>query len=142
LGNGSFRPTDYEPGDVFAAPAPAGPYATALAEFIATNPNGDWSLYINDDRGVDSGVIAGGWRLNIQTMPGAQFPTLSVMRAGGSLVISWLDRYGNYTLETASALGAGAVWTPVGVTPVLGGGRYTVTLAPGGARAFYRLRAP
>lgn len=142
LANGSYRPSDFEPGDVLASPAPAGPYAGELAEFFGTSPNGDWSLYVADDRGVDSGVIAGGWRLNIQTVPGEQFPTLTIARVPGSLVISWPDRYGNYALETTSALGAGAVWSPVGVAPVLGGGNYTVTLTPGGAGAFYRLRAP
>ncbi|MBI3880990.1 MAG: DUF11 domain-containing protein [Verrucomicrobia bacterium] len=66
--SGTFRPTDYEPGDVFAAPAPAGPYATNLATFKGRAANGDWSLYIVDDTGGDSGQIVGGWSLKFQTI--------------------------------------------------------------------------
>jgi subtilisin-like proprotein convertase family protein len=67
--SGTFRPANYEgtASDVFAAPAPAGPYATVLAAFNGTNPNGTWSLFVRDDFTGFSGSISGGWRLNIQT---------------------------------------------------------------------------
>ena len=142
LVSGTFRPTDYEPGDVLFAPAPAGPYNTLLGAFRGVNPNGNWSLYVTDDHGVDSGVIAGGWRLNIQTMPGAQTPTLAISRAGANLILSWPDTFGNYTLESTPALGAGAVWNPVGGTVVQGGGFYSVTVSRGVGNGFYRLRGP
>ena len=54
---GTFAPTDISPGDVMAAPAPAGPYTSALSAFNGTNPNGTWSLYIVDDIGADSGSL-------------------------------------------------------------------------------------
>jgi subtilisin-like proprotein convertase family protein len=142
LGSGSFRPTDYEPGDVLFAPAPAGPYGTALSVFRNTNPNGNWSLFVNDDHGVDSGVIATGWRLNIQTMPGATNPTLAISRAGANLILSWPDTFSGYMLESTALLGPGAVWNPVGATVVQGGGFYSVTLSPGAGNGFYRLRGP
>ena len=123
-------------------PAPAGPYATALSAFRNTNPNGDWSLFVADDHGVDSGVIAGGWRLNFQTMPGAPTPNLSVARVGGNLLFSWPDTFANYVLETAAALGPGAVWNPVGATVAQGGGFYTVTVPVGAGNGFYRLHGP
>ncbi len=140
--NGSYRPTDYEPGDAFVAPAPGGPFASALSAFVGANPNGVWSLYVTDDRGVDSGVIAGGWRLNILTMPGPQAPSLSVARVGGNLVISWPDSFGGFTLESTASLTAPVTWTPVGIAAVQGGGRYTVTVPIAGGNAYIRLRGP
>jgi len=67
--SGTFRPANYEgtASDVFAAPAPAGPYATVLAAFNGTNPNGTWRLFVRDDFTGFNGSISGGWRLNIQT---------------------------------------------------------------------------
>lgn len=46
FGGGTYRPTDYEPGDSFPSPAPAGPYGTALSAFNGTSANGTWNLYI------------------------------------------------------------------------------------------------
>ncbi|MBX7158198.1 MAG: hypothetical protein K1X66_07425 [Verrucomicrobiae bacterium] len=47
LKSGFFRPTDGSFAvDTFPAPAPVGPYATNLAIFGDTNPNGDWKLYV------------------------------------------------------------------------------------------------
>ncbi len=69
LVGGTFRPANYEgeATDVFAAPAPGGPYATVLAAFNGTNPNGTWRLFVRDDFAGFSGSISEGWRLNIQT---------------------------------------------------------------------------
>ena len=65
--SGTYRPTDYRVGDTFPTPAPAGPYGTALSAFNGTNPNGAWQLFVQDDMGWDSGSIAGGWSLTIQS---------------------------------------------------------------------------
>ena len=62
--SGSYRPTDYEPGDIFPPPAPAGPYGTNLTIFNGTNPNGPWSLYVVDDAAKDHGSLDG-WSLEI-----------------------------------------------------------------------------
>ncbi|MEP7118882.1 MAG: proprotein convertase P-domain-containing protein [Acidobacteriota bacterium] len=42
-----------------SAPAPPGPYSTGLSAFIGTNPNGVWSLFIDDRVGGDSGRLSG-----------------------------------------------------------------------------------
>lgn len=64
--SGAYRPTAY--GTVsFPAPAPAAPYATNLAVFNGTNPNGVWRLFVVDDSGGDTGNIASGWTLTITT---------------------------------------------------------------------------
>lgn len=73
LATGSFRPANYEAGDTFPTPAPAGPYAsppivgsaTFASAFGGANPNGIWSLYVLDDAGGDLGNIAGGWELTV-----------------------------------------------------------------------------
>jgi len=140
--SGSYRPTDYEPGDTFFAPAPGAPFASTLGAFAGTSPNGVWSLYVSDDRGVDSGIIAGGWRLVVRTMSTPEGPTLSVARVGGSVVISWADTFTGFTLETTTSLAVPALWAPVGVAPVQGGGSYTVTVPIAGGDSFFRLKGP
>ena len=76
----------YQPGQnrfpgtplVFSAPAPAGPYSTTFGStgtpvgnvpFIgATNPNGDYSLYVQDYVDGDGGSIAS-WSISITFEP-------------------------------------------------------------------------
>ncbi|MFM7371197.1 MAG: proprotein convertase P-domain-containing protein, partial [Sphaerospermopsis kisseleviana] len=65
--SGSYKPTDFVSGDLFNSPAPVGPYGTDFSVFNNTNPNGNWSLYVMDDTGLDVGSIAGGWSLLIGT---------------------------------------------------------------------------
>jgi len=66
LSTGNYAPTNFGAGDVFPAPAPAGPYGSTLAGLLGGNPNGDWRLFVNDDVGADTGSIRS-WRLNITT---------------------------------------------------------------------------
>jgi uncharacterized repeat protein (TIGR01451 family) len=67
LESGTFKPTDYETGDAFPAPAPQGLRSAQLAVFGGTDPNGDWSLYVVDDTLGDAGMIGGGWSLTLET---------------------------------------------------------------------------
>src|SRR5439155_23219859 len=43
--SGTYKPTDFESGDNFAPPAPAGAVSTFLSAFNGSTPNGNWSLY-------------------------------------------------------------------------------------------------
>jgi len=67
LVSGLFKPSNFGAGDPFPAPAPAGPYGSALSVYNGINPNGTWRLYVVDDQGGDIGNINGGWRLRITT---------------------------------------------------------------------------
>jgi|GEM_PF-1315005 len=68
--SGTFKPTNIADGegpDTWLSPAPAGPYGSALSEFIGTAPNGVWSLFVSDDFAGDGGSLAGGWTLVLAT---------------------------------------------------------------------------
>jgi subtilisin-like proprotein convertase family protein len=76
--SGTFKPTNFEPGDAFPAPAPQGtPNGTTLNAFYGINPNGIWRLYVVDDAGENLGSIAGNWSLNIQSSLSACLFSLS-----------------------------------------------------------------
>ncbi|MDA1277110.1 MAG: CHRD domain-containing protein [Verrucomicrobia bacterium] len=107
--SGSFKPTAFGPSptttDLISARAPTQPYSTDLAtirapgvgaaatqaQVDAINPNGKWKLYIVDSTAGDSGVVAGGWSLQIETKkvvvssPSVTQPTIS---QGGSASIA------------------------------------------------------
>lgn len=63
--SGNYRPTDYQPGDALPAPAPKGTRGSQLSTFNGANPNGFWSLYVNDSSVGDGGVIGEGWTLSL-----------------------------------------------------------------------------
>jgi subtilisin-like proprotein convertase family protein len=75
LTTGSYQPTAYAAGTrpTLNAPAPAAPYlipttvatATLQTAFAGSNPNGTWSLYIQDNAGADVGAVDGGWSITI-----------------------------------------------------------------------------
>ena len=46
---------------------PPPPYYTNLSAMNGSNPNGTWSLFIQDDSQSDSGVISNGWVLTLTT---------------------------------------------------------------------------
>ncbi len=56
---GTYAPTDLLPGDTMEAPAPGGPYGTSLAVFNNTDPNGTWSLFVQDDLAGFTGSLTG-----------------------------------------------------------------------------------
>ncbi len=62
----SYKPTNFEVSDTeFLSPAPQGPYsATLTGAFGNINPNGTWSLYVQDDASPDAGSLSS-WVLNI-----------------------------------------------------------------------------
>ncbi|HCQ20978.1 MAG TPA: hypothetical protein DIU28_05840, partial [Anabaena sp. UBA12330] len=99
--SGSYKPTDFESGDLFNSPAPVGPYGTDFSVFNNTNPNGNWSLYVMDDLGGDSGSIAGGWSLLIGTSTTPTLPVITVATTdadAAETLLGTTPNPGQYTL--------------------------------------------
>jgi uncharacterized repeat protein (TIGR01451 family) len=65
--SGTYKPTDFEAGDNFPPPAPAGAVGASLSAFNGSNPNGNWSLYVVDDATGDAGLISS-WSIAITTI--------------------------------------------------------------------------
>jgi uncharacterized repeat protein (TIGR01451 family) len=64
LTSGVWRPSNFGLGTSLPAPAPVAPYGAALSDFMGSNPNGIWQLFVADDYSSDDGgLIAGGWSL-------------------------------------------------------------------------------
>ncbi len=110
ISGGTYRPTDYPPGDILPAPAPAGPYGTNLSAFNSVNPNGTWSLYVFDDANGDAGRMDGGWTLNIQTAtPIVSSADVAVTATGPASIIagspvSYVVTVANYGPATATGV--------------------------------------
>jgi hypothetical protein len=136
LASDSFKPTNFEPGDTFPAPAVA-PNINSLSGFVGSTPNGTWKLYVVDDTGANAGSIAGGWSITLQSSTAAcpfdiSAASLAFSAAGGS---------GSFQINIPN----GCAWTAtsgssfVNVTSGAGdgGGTINFTVAPntGGARS-------
>jgi M6 family metalloprotease-like protein len=138
--SGTYRPTDFESGDSFSTPAPAGSYGKVLSTFKGLNPNGTWSLFVYDDAGGDLGSIANGWslRLSLPEPPvflppfisGGQIQLQFATASGTQYVVEFKDSLSDPTWQTLQTVsGNGAVQTvPDSVSTV--------------PRRFYRIRLP
>jgi subtilisin-like proprotein convertase family protein len=92
LADGFFRPTNFGPGDVFPAPAPdPSGAASALSVFDGTSANGIWQLFVVDDTAQDSGVIAQGWELRLETTSGSDPYPAGVPVAGALGTVTDVD---------------------------------------------------
>jgi subtilisin-like proprotein convertase family protein len=89
LTSGTFKPTNNAPTDVFASPAPGGPYGSLLSVFDNTSANGTWRLFVEDFSPGDSGSISGGFSLQVTTPE----PSALLLFGVGLFTISaWLRR--------------------------------------------------
>lgn len=66
LATGTYKPVNGDPRSL-PPPAPQGPYPASLAVFNNSDPNGTWNLYVADVGTPDSGIIANGWSLSIDS---------------------------------------------------------------------------
>ena len=96
LTSGSYQPLDndtptcgvLQTNDNYPDPADDPPNGTTLADFNGTNPEGDWSLFVNDSRDANSGAINGGWSLEIITSSNFSFGKLKKNKHKGMATIA------------------------------------------------------
>ncbi|HTE73404.1 MAG TPA: Ig-like domain-containing protein [Actinomycetes bacterium] len=99
LASGTFKPTDFEPGDPYGAPGPvSGPMTSALANFNSTDPNGVWSLFVVDAGGMAAGSIDS-WSIQITTVDTPGAPIISTPTNG-------LDSDGDFIVAGTAQAGS------------------------------------
>ena len=157
--SGTYRPSNYESNpESFPAPAPSGLYATNLAGFRNTDPNGTWSLYIVDDAVKDSGIVAGGWGITffaqdpMADLAVAQTPSLNPAPIAANMGITYVVTNRGPTIASdvrltnsipaglqgvtfqttqGSCGNFGSVWIcNIGSIPIGGSARVTVNATP------------
>ncbi len=118
---------------------PATRYLHTLASFNGAQANGTWSLYVYDNAFPDTGVIAGGWQLNFQTVGPEVTPLAPVtLPENGSTNIAFsvgsaTTRGSNITVAVSSAnqSPAGLLATlSAAVVPGTGNSNYVLTIIP------------
>jgi len=66
--SGTYKPTNFDTtSDSFSPSTPSGPFGQTMALFNGLNPNGAWSLYVEDDTAQNVGTLEG-WNLSIMTL--------------------------------------------------------------------------
>lgn len=128
ISSGTFKPSDYSSGGAaFPAPAPSGPRGANLAAFVGTSPTGTWSLFAFDDAGADSGNIAQGWSLQIDTTApsccghvppviGALDPIVTTIGSSVTFTVTATPTDGDAVTLTATNLPGGSTFTPAGAS--------------------------
>ena len=101
LSSGTWQPSNfgYAP-DELAPPAPAAPHGQSLSVFNGTDPNGVWSLFVQDDDQQLSGGLAAGWALHLTTATPAccEGPVTADLELAASLVSTQLQVGSEITL--------------------------------------------
>jgi subtilisin-like proprotein convertase family protein len=132
----TWRPTNYQPGEPWPAPAPIGPHGNSLAGFDLTDPNGEWRLFAQDDTSSNAGFFTTRFTLGIQTRPKATvaFTADAVVVPEGAARTLTLTRSG------AAQLAAATVTVTTAPGSATSGADYTplatlVAFAPGQTEA-------
>lgn len=106
IASGTYKPTDFEPGDAFPAPGPPGtPTGRTLSTFNGTNGNGNWRLFLVDDAGNNAGNISGGWYVAVQSSPdviGLQTTGAGTIYPSQRLVAGLLGTVTNVTVNVTN----------------------------------------
>lgn len=55
--------------DVFTNGGPSGPFSNKLASLTGGSPNGNWNLFLFDDKAEALGFSLGGWALQLEVTP-------------------------------------------------------------------------
>ena len=114
FGSGTYKPTRFDANtDYFPDPAPPPYYASTLSVFNGLDPNGTWSLYVQDNAAKDTGYSAQGWSVSIATSNvvccvGAPPPPpviQSISLSNGTPIVTWSSLPGQtYRLQSTTNL--------------------------------------
>jgi subtilisin-like proprotein convertase family protein len=132
----SWRPTNYQLGEAWPAPAPIGPHGNSLAAFDLTNPSGEWRLFAQDDTPGNIGFFTTRFALGIQTRPKATV----AFTADAVVVPEGADRTLTLTRSGAAQLAAATVTVATAPGSATSAADYTplatpVAFAPGQTEA-------
>jgi len=91
-------------GNGFITPisAPAAPYGTTLAALNGGNPNGTWSLFVQDDSSPDSGAISNGWFLTLTVGSPVGFSADNALAMTASVTNVLIGTNFNYTITVTN----------------------------------------
>jgi uncharacterized repeat protein (TIGR01451 family) len=108
---------------------PPGPYTNnTMNAFIGTNPNGIWSLYVDDTKYLDSGSINNGWSLSINTLNVVLPNNDLVIGITGSPASVVVNSNVTYVISVTNAGPSSA--TGVTVTNILPAGLAVLSVSP------------
>jgi subtilisin-like proprotein convertase family protein len=147
--SGTYLPTDLNAGsENFPSPAPGSPFGQTLSGFNGLNPNGAWSLYVQDEALGDTGNLAQGWQLSITTSnlvccSGAALPPpqiQSIATSNGIVTVTWTAFPGQaYRLQSTTNL-SGGYWNSLTPDVTATNSIASKTDSPGSAtQSFYRV---
>lgn len=115
---------------LFTTNLAAGPYPSTVYVGLATTSH---------DNGATLTNVTSAYYFNVAGLEPP--PTLSVVLSGANVVISWSTSKTTFQLQGSPDV-APVNWQPVGVTPVVSGQTYTVTVPATGPHRYFRLIQP
>ena len=121
--SGTYLPNSTNGFDEFDPPAPPKPYVATLYSLCnGGSPNGNWSLFIEDDASGDTGFLSGGWSVTIETTSsGIRAADLSVQvsSAAGAILVNQTNQFNLAVTNHGPATATNVVVTdflPAGAT--------------------------
>jgi subtilisin-like proprotein convertase family protein len=93
--SGTYRPGLNQYGDTLSPPHPPGPYADSFEDFLGQEPDGTYSLYVEDSfagtGGSDGGSITS-WSIDISGITPVPEPMVLGVAAAGLGAVAWIRR--------------------------------------------------
>lgn len=128
---GVYLPSSCTAGVSLPPPAPSDPYSTDLAEQLIADMNGNWLLYLADLAAGDSGVLAGGWTIDITTTPTPSTSSTTAFTYQGKLKDGAAPMHGPANLRFKlfdAPTGGSAVGSPFASNVAVNEGLFSVLL--------------
>ncbi|HZL44166.1 MAG TPA: hypothetical protein VFD66_12910, partial [Verrucomicrobiae bacterium] len=147
---GTYQPSGYfSSTEIINPPAPNAPFGQQLSVFNGSNPNGTWSLYVQDNAYYNTGFINQGWALTIissnrvcctgMALPAPQILSIALSNSVATLV--WSSVPGQtYRLQYNPNL-TNILWSTIGADVIATNFTTLGTATNPGTQSFYRVVA-